>query len=139
MLYEKEDLVIDSSFFFAQSRKTLENKTDGSADEATDASRFSDHQPPFEDEQGRTEFVANVKVRCEKILKQVRPPKGIDATDVKQAREGSRKNLSEEKSFLESVGKMQSPFVEMDEGELLRRRIGKRLDRIMELVRQKVS
>ena len=114
----------------------MENKTNLSADEATAASRFSDHQPPFEDEQGRTEFVANVKVRCEKILKQVRPPKGIDASDVKR---GSRKNLSEEKSFLESVIKMQSPFVERDEGELLRRRIGKRLDRIMELVRQKVS
>ena len=117
----------------------MENKTNLSADEATAASRFSHHQPPFQDEQGRTEFVANVKVRCENILKQVRPPKGIDASDVKRAREGSRKNLSEEKSFLESVSKMQSPFVEMDEGELLRRRIGKRLDRIMELVRQKVS
>ena len=122
-----------------QSTKTLENKTDLSADKATAASSFPDHAPPFEDEQGRTEFIANVKLRCEKVFKKVRAPTSTDTVDVKQAREGSRENLSEENSFLESLSKMQSSFVEMEQGELLRQRIGKRVNRIVELVRQKVS
>lgn len=31
-----------------------------------------EYPPPFEDEERRKEFVANVQLRCEKILKQVR-------------------------------------------------------------------
>lgn len=51
-------------FFLVQSEGTVSsNEVDR---------KSLEYPPPFEDEERRKEFVANVRLRCEKILKQVR-------------------------------------------------------------------
>lgn len=121
------------------------NETSLSAPEKSTASIFQgDHPPPFEDEKRRTEFIANVKLRCENILRQVCPSNSCtSATVVNGVRTdsvSSNRNLRTTKGVLESENhKQSSESAEINRQEPIKHRIHKQTDRIMELVRQKVS
>lgn len=117
----------------------MDNKSDLLANESLTASKFPKHyQPPFEDEQRRTEFIANVQLRCENILKQVcRNRTTLEegaSNDPTKPSEIDGESLSE---FLTKV--RVSGASEMNEREQISRRIDQRVERINELVRQKVS
>lgn len=117
----------------------MDNKSDLLANESLTASKFPKHyQPPFEDEQRRTEFIADVQLRCENILKQVcRNRTTVEegaSNDPTKPSEIDGESLSE---FLTKVRVYGAS--EMNEREQISRRIDQRVERINELVRQKVS